>query len=214
MRIIRYVALAIDWIFIVVLAATAVLLWILATIFRFPPAVEWIDKLKLTSWDYSAVILGSMGLLVLNVVVLIDLVRKLCCPSYLRLNTPAGRVSVSVRAIQDALRRSIMAIDGIVAARVKVSAATKSGRAVIARAYITLKGGISYRDVSSAIMNAMEYKFADIVGAGMPLDSRIYWEKIKLESSGERERVAEPPQYEPVRPQFPVEDDQENPEVG
>ena len=155
-----------------------------------------------------------MGLLVLNVVVIIDLVMKLCCPAYLRLNTAAGRVSVSVRAIQDALRRSILAIDGIVAARVKVSAPAKAGRAVIARAYITLKGGISYRDVSHAIMSAMEYKFADIVGVGMPLDSRIYWEKIRLESSDEKGPVTEASQYEPLRPQFPVEEDQDDSEVG
>jgi hypothetical protein len=29
-------------------------------------------------------------------------------------------------------------------------------------------------------MSAMEYKFADIAGTGLPLDCRIYWEKIKL----------------------------------
>jgi len=205
MRIMRYIALAIDWIVAVLLGATAVLLWFLSSILRVQAASDAVAKLNLDSWDYSALVLGALGLLVLNVVVIVDLVMKICCPSYLRLHTPEGRMSVSIRAIQDALHRSVMSVDGIVGARVKVSAPAKSGRPVIARAYITLKSGISYRDVSRSVMNAMEYKFADIVGAGMALDCRIYWEKIRLEAA--RGPAPETPPYEPVRPQFPVENE-------
>lgn len=206
MRIMRYVALAIDWIIAIVVAGGVLVAWTLATLFRYQPAMDFLSQFSFTNWDYAGLILGSLGLLVLNILVVVDLVYKLCCPSYLRTQTPSGTVSISIRAIQDALRRAVLAVDGISSVRVAVTAPAKRGRPAVARAYVSLKGGISYRDVSANITTALEYKFADIVGSGIPLECRLYWEKIRLDSS--RETVAPTPQYESVRPQFPVEEEE------
>lgn len=206
MRIMRYVALAIDWMIAIVVPGGILLFWLLATFFKYSPAVNFLSKFELTGWDCAGLVLGSIGVLVLNVLVVIDLVLKVCCPTYIRTETPAGMVSISIRAIQDALRRSVLAVDGVSSVRVSVSAPAKRGKPAIARAYVTLKGGISYRDVSAAIAGALEYKFADIVGSSIPLECRLYWEKIKTDASAAA--AAPAPQYESVRPQFPVEDDE------
>ena len=208
MRIVRYVAIVIDWLLAVALGAAVALVWLLADVFKHPAATKLAANLGLNTWDYASIVLFGLGLLVLNVVVLVDLVANSWYPSYLRLNTPTGRVNVSTRAIEDALRRVVMNVDGVDAVRVRVSAPSKPGRPVSVRTHVTMRGGVVYHDVSRAIVAAVEYKFSDIVGAGIPLECHVYWEKIKAESAAPQ--PPETPVYEALRPQFPIEEDEQD----
>jgi hypothetical protein len=208
MRIVKYIALAIDWVLAVAIGAAVALVWLLAGVFKHPAAAKMVADLDLNAWDNASIVCFGLGLLVLNVVVLIDLVANSWYPSYLRLNTPAGRVNVSTRAIEDALRRVVMGVDGVDAARVRVSAPAKRGRPVSVRTHITMRGGVVYHDVSRAIVSAVESRFSDIVGAGIALECHVYWEKIKAESAGPQ--APETPVYDTLRPQFPVEEDDQD----
>ncbi len=206
MRVLRYIALAVDALVAVLLGGGAVLLWFMASVVDHPAAAQWVAALKLNTYDYAAMTLFGFGLLGLNLSVAIDVIKELCCPAYLKLRTPNGQVSVSTKAIEDALRAVALAVEGVDTARVRVSAPLRAKRPVVVRARVTLWGGIFYHDVSRAVAEAMEYKFADIVGKGVPLECHVYWEKIKAE--GAKPEAAKP-KYGAVRPQFPVETEED-----
>jgi len=205
MRILRHIALVVDWLFGVALGFAA-LLWVYVSLFGgMSTAGVTVTQLTLHGWHLGLAVLIGCGLLILNLAVVFDLATTYLFPPYLRLQTAGARVSVSVRAIQGALKRAVLALEEVSGVRVRIHAPRKVGRAVVIEAYVTLESGVVYRDVSRSIINAMETKFGDIVGPGVPVECHVYWEKIKREDG--KGGGAKASRYEVIRPQFPVEEE-------
>ncbi len=203
MRILRQIAVVFDWVLAVTVAFVA-LLWGGASVFGRETFVQRFFA-AFGFFDYLGVMFFGVCLLVLNVAIVAELVARMRGLSYLQLDTPGGKVNVSLRAMQDALRRAVQAIEGVGAATIRVTAPSRAGRPVVVRAYLTLSGGEMHRDVSRNIVSAMEMKFNDIVGASIPLECHVYWEKIKDKSKAAV--AGRPGEYEVLRPQFPVDED-------
>jgi hypothetical protein len=207
MKILRTIGLIVDWVLGFAFALGAIV-WGAASVVTHQMAAEPLATLRLAQlngWDYGAVMFLGIAVAVLNVAVVVDLVMDICCPTYLRLQTDRGQISVSTRVIQDAIKRAVVALDEVAAAKIRVVAPRRVGRPVTVRAHVTLRGGIVYHDVSQTIMSVIESQFGEIVSVGMPVKCQVFWEGVRR-GPGEGPS-AKPPQYGAVRPVFPVEED-------
>jgi len=210
MKILRTIGLIVDWVLGVAVALGGIV-WGASSIVGRGIAAEPLATLNLSQlngWDYGAVMFLGIAVAVLNVAVVADLVRDICCPTYLRLETGRGQMSVSTRMIRDAIKRAVVALDEVAAAKIRVVAPRRVGRPVTVKAHVTLRGGIVYHDVSETIMSVIESQFGEIVSVGMPVKCQVFWEGVRREPG--QAPSAKPPQHGAVRPVFPVEEgDQE-----
>jgi hypothetical protein len=207
MKVVRKVAQAVDWTLAVVLALAA--LGLLAA--RIAPS-EWAafsrplgDFAFLNGWGLALVTLGALLVLALNAAAAWDWARSVFWPEYLRLDTMSGRVSVSVRAVEQALKRAVLDLDEVSDASVSVTPPGKPGKPVEVRAYVAIKETVIYQSVSRGILDVLETRFGEIVGAGVAVSCRVFWQKITYDGSRAPRRRGAP--AESMMPQFPVGDE-------
>jgi len=200
MKILRTVALVADWI-VGIAAGIAGVVWGFAGAFGYSLVSET-GGAGVTGREYAAAIVVGAALAALNVIVVIDLVKSFYWAPYLVVESGGARMNISTRAIQDALRRAVLALDEVSSAHVRVLSPRKGGKAVLANAYVALKDNVVYHDISRSITSAMEGKFSEIVGGAISVECHIYWEKIKHGSKPPSERKKP---FEVVRPQWPVD---------
>jgi len=203
MSVLKKIAHFVNWAVVLVLGAAAVV-WCIWGVVSPTPLIMPVADLTVRT---AVIIIAAGGVLIaLNIVLVWDFLSRAFGMDYLRLESSGGRVSVSVKALQDALERAVKGIAEVSAARVRVSPPARKGKPVVIKAYVSLRGTIVYHSISRAIMNVLETTFNDIVSEDVPVRCQVFWEKIR------KEAAAPPAGKEPsesLRPRFPVEEEQE-----
>jgi hypothetical protein len=151
----------------------------------------------------AVVVLVGLVLVILNLALLWNFFARIFGMEYLRLDSARGRTSVSVKALEEALERSVHSIAEVTAARVRVSPPSKKGKPVVLRAYVSLRGSVVYHSISRSIMNVLEATFNDVVSESMTVQCHVYWEKIRQDKGAGASAPSGP-----LRPQFPVDEEQ------
>jgi len=201
MSVLKKIAHFVNWAVVLALGAAAVV-WCIWGLVSPAPLIMPLADLTVRT---AVIIMAAGGVLIaLNIVLVWDFLSRAFGMDYLRLESG---VSVSLKALQDALERAVKDIAEVSAARVRVSPPARKGKPVVIKAYVSLRGTIVYHSISRAIMNALETTFYDIVSEGVPVRCQVFWEKIR------KEAAAPPAGKEPsesLRPRFPVEEEQEH----
>ncbi len=201
MGVLRKVAHFLNWAVTLLLGAAAVVwcAWALVS-----PAPVVVPIWELSVRTSVVFILAGALLVTLNTVLIWDFLSNAFGLKYLKLD--GGRVSVSVKALQDALERAVKGIPEVSAARVSVSPPARRGRPVLIKAYVSLRGSIVYHSISSSVMSVLENTFSDIVSEGSPVRCQVYWEKIRQDNTAAPSGTG---YAEGLRPRFPVEVEEE-----
>lgn len=204
MKVLRKIALFVDWTLAVALGL-GVLVFVFQSVMGNDPLLDLQPKyVALRGWYISIATLAGCGLLLLNLAVVLDIIAPKLWSEYLKLETEHGTVRVAIKAVQDALTRSITALEEVSGARVLVAAPGKPGRPVVIRAYVALRESVVYHSISRGIIDVLESKFSDIVSEGTPVECHVYWEKIKHDASRQSSLRQEMP-VDDLRPRFPVD---------
>lgn len=201
MSVLKKVAHFVNWAVVLLLGASAVVWSVWGVIQPAPVAFSFQD---LTVRATISVIVVGLVLVALEIVLVWDFLSKAFGMEYLRLEGGTGGVSVSIRALQDALERAVKGIAEVSSARVRISPPGRKGRPVVIKAYVSLRGAIVYHSISRSIMNVLDTTFNDIVSEGVPVHCQVYWEKIRQDTMTPTGK--EP--SESLRPRFPVEEEQ------
>ena len=200
MRFLRRVALLVDWALALLVGASAAVWGIWATISPVPVAVPYTQAGRTST---AVIALAGLVVVALNLVLLWGVLSRVFGMEYLKLDSARGRISVSVRALEEALERAVHTIAEVTAARIRVSPPASKGKPVVLKAFVSLRGSVVYHSISRSIMNVLEATFNDIVSQSMPVQCHVYWEKIRQDKGA----AASPP-AESMRPQFPVDEEQ------
>jgi hypothetical protein len=202
MRLLKSATYFIDWLIALAASASAVTWCVYGWVEPVPLAFE---KPVLFSRWFVIVLVAALVVLALNVILLWEKITGLFGVDYLRLESSKGEISVSVRALQDALERAVRGISEVTGVRVKVCPTGQRAKSVVIKAYVSLRGSVVYHNISRAIVSVLETTFNDIVSDGVDVKCQVFWEKIR------QERSTAPASREPaesLRPRFPVEEDQ------
>ncbi len=202
MKALRAIAIAVDWAVGLFLGVSAVVWGVWA---KFDPTTMNVNLSDTSIGALAIIIAGGAVLAALNVVLLWGFMTRLCGMEYLRLESSGGSVSVSVKAVEEALRRSVLEIAEVSGVRVRVTPPTRKGKAVVVKTYVSLRGSVVYHSISRSIIGVLESTFSDIVSEAAPVKCHVYWEKIRREggSSGQAQPA------ESLRPRFPVGEEPE-----
>ena len=112
-------------------------------------------------------------------------------------DNPAGRVNVSLMAIEDLIRRVISRAAEVKEVKSKISASKKGLRI---RIKLILRAEGSIPEVTSRVQDLVKRKVQDAIGLDEPIDIAIYVSKILVDQDKERKRAKEEePQKEPER---------------
>lgn len=201
MSVLKKIAHFINWAVVLLLGASAVV-WCVWGFIRPVPLAFSFQELPVRSAIIA--IVAGVVLIVLETVLVWDFLSRVFGMEYLRLEGGTGRVSVSIRALQDALERAVKGIAEVSAARVRISPPARKDKPVVIKTYVSLRGAIVYHSISRSIMNVLETTFNDIVSEGVPVHCQVYWEKIRQDTTISARK--EP--SESLRPRFPVEEEQ------
>jgi len=114
-------------------------------------------------------------------------------------DNPSGRVSVSLMAMEDLVKKILLKIGEVKDARVRI-VAKKKGLDVSVR--LILKSVASIPDMTARIQERIKRKIQDTIGLEEPVNVSIYVGKIIMEKVNQKE-TAKDEAEEPVTPTVP-----------
>lgn len=201
MKVLKAIAIILDWAVALFLGASAVI-WAIWT--KIHPVALNVDLSETSLGGLVLIIVAGAVLVALNVVLFWGFMTRVCGMEYLRLESSGGSVSVSVKAVEEALRRSVLEIAEVSEVRVRVTPPARKGKAVVVKTYVSLRGSVVYHSISRSIIGILESTFSDIVSEAAPVQCHVYWEKIRREGG-----PAQAHPTESLRPRFPVGEEPE-----
>ena len=110
-------------------------------------------------------------------------------------DNPSGRVSVSLSAVEDLIKRLMYKLSEIKEARLHIIA-TKRG--IEADARLTLKADVSIPDITTRLQELIQGKIQEILGIEEPVTVRVHIIKISLEESKSKRDKEEDGKTEPA----------------
>jgi len=101
-------------------------------------------------------------------------------------DNPSGRVSVSLLALEDLVRRKIIKLFEVKEVKTKIRASGKKGLRVTIR--LTLKSEGNIPDLTSSVQEITKKRIQDIIGIDEPVNISVYIGKIISEERDQKKR--------------------------